>query len=256
MSNSTESSSSSKFTRGVLGGVFLVAMVVLGVGGFYGLYSSYRYYVQTGRTGTSRSTGDVKKWSDETTSTETHSSGGYLTNGSFDDALVGWTEKHQSNTDDRWSVDVKSVKARDSVFDYRRTQSGADGGSVWLVQDLGLALEDYKRVRIELDVRILKQTLKRGSSYGEYPAMIVLRYRTKSGDRAKWRYGFLVEGESRADFAYQRVSRGEWFHFRSPNLKKIDPPPSELVRLKIGGRGWDFRGQFDHLLWVTKPNRK
>jgi len=72
--------------------------------------------------------------------------------------------------------------------------------------------------------------------------------------------GFADFEDSCGRTNYTRIPLGEWYHYRSPNLKNVTTTrtgpnntpvesgtPVQILKVGVGGSGWDFEGYFDNV---------
>lgn len=205
-----------------------------------------------------------------TTRTFAGGAGNLLINGGFEDGLNEWTSTIPAGSYS-YSV-VSDGSSYPHAFSYRRWNSGSDGGTAGLWQNLDLLVSDYSALYVELDVKVVSNTLHNSGWWsntyggsGEWPAIVGLTYEDKFGTVWTWVHGFFPddnnENYGRTNFEY--VARNQWRHYLSPNLVDVtttttaphnvplsSPPPYHLKTIFVGGSGWDYEGLFDSVrLW-------
>lgn len=197
-------------------------------------------------------------------------SGNLLVNGGFEDGLTGWRNAFSGRGSH--SATVVPNGTRLDVLEYHRWNSGADGGTCAVVQDLDILVSDYTELYVECDAKVISNSLhdsgwwsyERGG-YGEWPAKVTIIYEDATGTVWNWIHAFFPSDNNerwgRTEFEY--VTRNTWVHYKSPNLINVNttltlpynepvasPPPHRIIGIAVGGNGWDFKGRIDNVnLW-------
>lgn len=201
-------------------------------------------------------------------------SGNLLTNGGFEDGLNGWTPTASGIGSHSTAVVYNGTEHPDAL-EYKRWNSGSDGGSAGAYQYVDILVSDYNSLYVELDVKVISNSLTdsgwwsdRYGGFGEFPAKIYVSYEDADGNPWLWDHNFHPSDNNerwkRTNFNY--VTRNQWFHYVSPNLVEVtttktephnvpipSPTPYRITRIWIGGTGWNFHGRMDNInLWGMK----
>ncbi len=195
---------------------------------------------------------------------EPHPVRNLITNGNFSDGLNNWTEGDYGRN--RQVEVVYDDTINSSVLEFKRWNSGADGGREGINQNLSINVSEYKSLYLEADIKVISNTLGDSGWWsdvyggdGEFPAHIYLHYRDENGTDWVWTHGFLPIKDNWNRRNYDVVNRSEWYHYVSPNLVNVtttttkphnvpvySPPPKTITGIFLGGKGWDFRGRIDN----------
>ena len=189
-----------------------------------------------------------------------------IINGDFSDGLNNWTERGYGRGNRQVEV-VYEEAINSSVLEFKRWNSGADGGMEGVYQKLSINVNEYKSLYLEADIKVISNTLSDSGwwSYvyggdGEFPVHIFLYYKDENGTDWVWTHGFLPVKDYWNRRNYDVVTRNEWYHYVSPNLVNVSttttkphnvpirsPPPKIITGIFLGGKGWDFCGRIDNV---------
>ncbi|MFQ6055736.1 MAG: NosD domain-containing protein, partial [Methanosarcinales archaeon] len=189
-----------------------------------------------------------------------------IKNGDFSDGLNNWTERGYGRGNRQVKV-VYDDAINSSVLEFKRWNSGADGGMVGVYQNLSINVNEYKEIYLEADVKVISNTLGDSGwwSYvyggdGEFPVHLYLYYEDENGTDWVWTHGFLPVKDYWNRTNYDIVNRSEWYHYISPNLVFLkttttkphnvpipSPPPKKITGIFLGGKCWDFSGRIDNV---------
>jgi outer membrane protein assembly factor BamB/ABC-type transport system substrate-binding protein len=194
-------------------------------------------------------------------------SGNLLINGGFENGLADWSYGYGGVGDHSHTV-VADGTYPDVMF-YQRWNSGNDGGSIHVGQNLEIFVSSYRELYMELDVKVISNSLPDSGWWsdlyggnGEFPARVLVNYEDANGGQWQWDHHFFpsdnYERYGRTNFEY--VPRNTWCHYVSPNLVDVTttttgpgntPLPSstpyKITSVWVGGTGWDFSGMFDNV---------
>ncbi len=203
-----------------------------------------------------------------------------IIDGDFEDAFNGWEVGHGWDfSNSVWNCQLVYDEEKGSnVVQFERSQSGSDGSSVGITQDVFIDLAKYDDVKIKLDVKPMYQGLTgSGGVGGEYPVMVQVAFIDQRDEPHVWTYGFYYDGDSFYDSS-KKVGQDTWFTYTSPNLKEVLPDcadesrtydksawqlmtheykkpviPKYITRVLVFGSGWDYRGRADNVEFVLTP---
>ena len=188
-----------------------------------------------------------------------------ITNGDFSNGLNNWTERGYGIGNRQVEV-VYDDAINSSVLEFKRWNSGADGGMEGVYQNLSINVSEYSTLYLEADTKVISNTLSDSGWWsdvyggdGEFPVHIFLYYEDENGTDWVWTRGFLPVKDYWNRRNYDVVTWNEWYHYVSPNLVNVSttttkphnvpiysPPPKTITGIFLGGKGWDFRGRIDN----------
>lgn len=122
---------------------------------------------------------------------------------------------------------------------------------VGISQGLNRAVNVYDELRIQLDVKILFQSLPgAGSLNSEFPLRVEVSYQDIYGKDLTWGHGFYYR-EAEAGEQYPkvvdgtRVSQGQWFTYLSPNLIDVltaqGTRPAQINSIRLYASGHNYQ---------------
>ncbi|MEM4726699.1 MAG: hypothetical protein QXD04_00385 [Candidatus Bathyarchaeia archaeon] len=201
-----------------------------------------------------------------------------VVNGDFSNGLFGWTPYTWMNVGS-WSINTVTDGVHPEwspTLEYKRWDSGSDGGVVMIYQDLNICVEMFRKLYVEFDVLVLEMPgmlpdsgwySYQNGGHGEWPALVRITYEDEYGNTWDWVHGFLHQEDFYGRKNYDVVTFGRWYHYRSPNLLNItttltepgnvpvsSPPPKIIKRIYVGGQAWDFNGRFDNIKIIWYPS--
>lgn len=188
-----------------------------------------------------------------------------IRNGDFSDSLSQWEKTHSSKVEDKWEV---AVKDKEKYLSWSREQSGSDGGTVGVVQQMEANVREFRKLILSIDVRVSSHTLsgpgwwaeQRGGS-GEYPVKILIYYKDVKDRPHVWTHGFLSDFKGRTNLKnFSNSPRDTWYHYEADlmdvaELVDMDfqqrgqrlPLPAKITAIKLLGQGWDFVAAVDNV---------
>ena len=189
----------------------------------------------------------------------------WIINGYFSDGLNNWTERGYGIGNRQVEV-VYDDAINSSVLEFKRWNSGADGGMEGVYQNLSINVSEYKSLYLETDIKVISNSLDDSGWWsdvyggdGEFPVHIFLYYKDENGTDRLWTHGFLPVKDRLNRRNCDIVNRSEWYHYVSTNLVNVSttttqshnvpiysPPPKTITGIFLGGKGWDFRGRIDN----------
>ena len=119
---------------------------------------------------------------------------------------------------------------------------------VGVKQPIDKSVQDFESLRIQLNVRLVFQSLPGGGTLGsEFPLMVHLAYKDAEGNDRDWYHGFYYTSPpenwmlpATSDNSSERIARFLWYPYESPNL--LDTlgagRPVYLKYLRIYASGW------------------
>ncbi len=121
---------------------------------------------------------------------------------------------------------------------------------VGIVQEVNKSVQDFDSLRIQLDVRLDRQSLPGGGTLGsEFPVMIHLAYKDADGNDRDWYHGFYYVPPSEnwllfnsPDNSSERVARFLWYPYESVNLLDSlgTAKPVYIKYIRIYASGWIY----------------
>ncbi|MFB6345462.1 MAG: hypothetical protein ABEK50_06795 [bacterium] len=242
----SRSSKSSGWLTIMVGTAFLVAVVAASLGSLYLLYFRFQPVNQASE---EKSSGReaLRKFQTKPSRLTRNDKTNLIQNGSFNRNFSDWKRVFQVDDDDRWTVNLSTSRRQDTFVNYSLSRTNSDGAHLWLRQALDHATQSDTNLRLTLDLRLPVESYNRTRRAREFPVFVSIKYRTPSGETAKWRRGFYNISPPEAESYARRVKQGKWYRFRSKNLLGITPHPAKLLAVKFGAQGWVVHGQVDNL---------
>jgi hypothetical protein len=124
---------------------------------------------------------------------------------------------------------------------------------IGVVQEVDRSVQDFDSLRINLEVKLERQSLPGGGTLGsEFPIMVHLAYKDASGNDRDWYLGFYYVSPpadwllyDSPDNSSERVARFLWYPYESVNL--LDSlgtnKPVYIKYVRIYASGWIYQAQ-------------
>lgn len=142
--------------------------------------------------------------------------GNLLRNGDFSDGFNCWIKTSWKNINNPsqffWNIEAQDGTPAAPCFDYKRTNSGSDGGWIGLFQKLRQHVDGWDSLKVSYNVKIVSNTLNDSGwwwtvygGWGETPGRIVVHYlaHLNSGDidvSSIKLYGIDIDNDGEVDF--------------------------------------------------------
>lgn len=121
---------------------------------------------------------------------------------------------------------------------------------VGIIQEVDKSVQDFDSLRIQLDVRLERQSLPGGGTLGsEFPVMIHLAYKDADGNDRDWYHGFYSTPPlenwplfNAPDNSSERIARFFWYPYESVNLLDSlgTTKPVHIKYIRIYASGWIY----------------
>ena len=173
-----------------------------------------------------------------------------IINGDF---LAGLEDSWQAyKVEPPGGVVTASLKVLTDEFEtgLRLLSEGKDNlhSEVGVKQSIEKSVQDFDSLRIQLNVRLVFQSLPGGGTLGsEFPLMVHLAYKDADGNDRDWYHGFYYTPPpenwmlpATPDNSSERIARFLWYPYESPNLLDTlgASRPVFLKYLRIYASGW------------------
>lgn len=124
---------------------------------------------------------------------------------------------------------------------------------IGIIQEVDRSVQDFDSLRIQLEVRLERQSLPGGGTLGsEFPIMVHLAYKDANGNDRDWYRGFYYVSPPEdwllydtPDNSSERVARFLWYPYESVNL--LDSlgtnKPIYIKYIRIYASGWIYQAQ-------------
>ena len=124
-------------------------------------------------------------------------------------------------------------------------------GEIGIIQQVNKSVQDFDSLRIQLDVRLDRQSLPGGGTLGsEFPVMVHLAYKDAEGNDRDWYHGFYYAPapenwllHNTPDNSNERIAHTLWYPYESVNLLdslgKVKPVYIKYVRIYASGWLYD-----------------
>ena len=181
------------------------------------------------------------------------------------------------NTIDSWSKKTPgngtyTLESIENTFHYKRENSGAGDFTGLEKSNLNIDISQCSEAYMEFDVKVMNSSLTNSGwwtynygGYGEFPANVILHFTDSNGNNFVWNHGFLFTTDSYNRANYTVIGKGEWYHYKSPNLvneKTTATGPKNQAKqsgtikkinyIFIGGNGHNFEGYYDNFKITCK----
>jgi hypothetical protein len=127
-------------------------------------------------------------------------------------------------------------------------------GEAGILQLLNIDVYRYTQINLKADIKIEGASMpgdcKRNgiSGTGEsYPICLELKYTGTDGKPYVFKHGFLIIGKLNYPDIGERIKKGQWVTYVSPNLTQLSPRPIKITEARIVARGWDFVSRVDNV---------
>jgi len=129
---------------------------------------------------------------------------------------------------------------------------------VGITQSVGKAVNVYDSLTLQLDVKLLHQSLS-GAGYlsSEYPLRVEITYTDIYGKVLTWGHGFYTrdpENENWKIVNGQKIPPYNWYTYRSPNLFDLlaDTRPARIDSVRIYASGWNYQSMVSEVYLVAQ----
>jgi hypothetical protein len=124
---------------------------------------------------------------------------------------------------------------------------------VGIIQQVNKSVQDFDSLRVQLDVRLERQSLPGGGTLGsEFPILVHLAYKDTNGNDRDWYHGFYYVPPpenwllfNTPDNSSERVARFLWYPYESVNL--LDSlgtnKPVYIKFVRIYASGWIYQAR-------------
>ncbi|MFO7946326.1 MAG: hypothetical protein R6V19_05910 [Armatimonadota bacterium] len=191
-----------------------------------------------------------------------------VVNGDFATGFDGWVVHDDGGgKGGQFHVRIVNDPQKQSCVELERTDSPPDGAALWVQQALDINLDEWQQLYLEADVKVLYNELSPGGAAGvEYPAQIALSMRDSNGHTRHWMHGFHYQNNEDGWKNCTRVPKGQWHHWRSPNLAAKNPDrssnhlwnrrrtaqfiPAKVTAIAVRAQGWGMRSRITNLRFI------
>jgi len=175
-----------------------------------------------------------------------------LVNGDFSQPLEGtWEVYHVEPPGGVVTTSVRIVESGSrQVLAFRSQGQDNLHSEVGIIQEVNKSVQDFDSLRIQLDVRLDRQSLPGGGTLGsEFPVMIHLAYKDADGNDRDWYHGFYYLPPlenwllfNTPDNSSERIARFLWYPYESVNLLDSlgTAKPIYIKYIRIYASGWIY----------------
>ncbi|HUE75457.1 MAG TPA: FecR family protein [Chloroflexota bacterium] len=124
-------------------------------------------------------------------------------------------------------------------------------GETYLHQTINRDVTDYDVLQLDLDMKLVNQSLSGGGWVGsEYPLIVRVRYRDANHNEYTFVRGFYYQNvEGRPTTGGTKVLPGQWVPYSvdlfDPNT--VSPRPVHVLWLEIAASGWDYESMVTNI---------
>jgi len=130
---------------------------------------------------------------------------------------------------------------------------------VGISQDIGKDVNVYDKLFLQLDVKLLFQSLP-GAGYlsSEFPMRVEIEYTDIYGKEGlTWGHGFYYrdpENENWQVVNGQKIPAFNWYTYRSPNLMELlqETRPARIDRVRVYASGWNYQSMVSEVLLTAE----
>jgi hypothetical protein len=119
---------------------------------------------------------------------------------------------------------------------------------VGITQDIDKEVNVYDELRIQLDLRLMHQSLP-GAGYlsSEFPMRVEIEYTDIYGKDLRWGHGFYFREPEDPNWKIingEKVPAFNWYTYLSPNLMELlqETRPARINSIRIYASGWNYQG--------------
>jgi hypothetical protein len=119
---------------------------------------------------------------------------------------------------------------------------------VGITQEIDKEVNVYDELRIELDLRLMHQSLP-GAGYlsSEFPMRVEIEYTDIYGKDLRWGHGFYFREPEDPNWKIingEKVPAFNWYTYVSPNLMELlqETRPARINSIRIYASGWNYQG--------------
>lgn len=131
---------------------------------------------------------------------------------------------------------------------------GEDGihTEVGIRQVIEQDVNGYDLLRIRLDVRLLRQTLRgAGERSSEFPLRLEIAYTDIYGKDLTWGHGFYYRDPPQewSVIGGEKIAPFTWYTYESPNLMELlrDTRPAQVNSIRIYASGWNYEAMISEV---------
>jgi hypothetical protein len=173
-----------------------------------------------------------------------------IQNGDFVAEFSGWQRGSRNEED---GIAGTSSLLTDSGRQVARLQrhGSQKHGETYLHQTVNRDVADFDVLRLDLDMKLVSQTLSGGGWVGtEYPLIVRVRYRDANNNEYTFVRGFYFQNaEGRPTTGGTKVLPGQWVPHSvdlfDPNA--VSPRPVHVLWLEIAASGWGYESMVTNI---------
>jgi hypothetical protein len=166
-----------------------------------------------------------------------------IRNGDFLQGFEDWRIGSRNEEDGvLGQVNLAPVDGRFAI--HLRRQGSVRHGEAFVQQTIGRDVTDEASLKLQLDARVIHQSLSGGGVLGtEYPLLVRLRYRDYYGSENQIVRGLYVRNpEARPTTNGYAVPANQWQPITIDLFddRQVQPKPAYLMWVEVEGGGWEF----------------
>jgi hypothetical protein len=166
-----------------------------------------------------------------------------IRNGDFRQGFEGWRIGSRNEEDGvLGQVNLVPVEGRFAMW--LRRQGSVRHGEAFIQQTIGRDVTDEASLKLQLDARVIHQSLSGGGVLGsEYPLLVRLRYRDYYGGERQIDRGLYVRNpEGRPVTNGRQIPANQWSPITIDLFddRAVHPKPAYLMWIEVEGGGWEF----------------
>lgn len=161
-----------------------------------------------------------------------------------------WLVGERDREGNRGTVEI--VEHRDGNY-LRFARKGEGHCEDYAVQILNVDVSEYRSLRLEMEVRLVEQSLSGGGVAGtEYPFHVRLQYRDTRDRQTTIHEGLYFQNEDGNPVPLgHRWPQGQW-HRYTLDLSVNDPRPASIVYVELAASGWDYESHVRNVRLIAE----
>lgn len=184
---------------------------------------------------------------------------GLINNGDFSEGLQDWEPYSEALYLEPGKVTITTDDGR-SVAHFVRQGPDGEHTEVGIRQQIDQNVDDYQSLKIQLDVKLINQTLPgAGQHSSEYPVRVEIDYTSIYGQNLRWGHGFYFRDPTQWQITDPESSKYPpliWRPYESPNLvaylTEQGTPPARINSIRIYASGWNYESMVSEVTLIAE----
>lgn len=169
-----------------------------------------------------------------------------LSNGGFNQGLDGWHQTSLTASTRGKGIEATHLDDRQVI---RFSRQGDDHSEDSIRQVINRDVTEFNSLKLRASFKILEHSLSGGGVLGsEYPLMLRVTYRDKSGNIITWQHGFYSQNDDNLQTTLngspisEWVEQGSWKDYQVDlfDLSAVAPRPVSIISVEINCQGHTY----------------